>query len=160
MSGLATEFSSAQDSPGFLLWQVTNRWQAAIRAALKPLGLTHVQFVLLASLAWLDADGAVTQRALANHAAVDPMMCSQVLRALADRFLRAVAGRTGQAGLRARGQPGDDEQQDRRGDQPGRHEVVVGAGEGPVRPRSPRQPSRIADCRPNISAFSAASSWS
>jgi len=87
VSGLATEFSSAQDSPGFLLWQVTNRWQAAIRAALKPLGLTHVQFVLLASLAWLDADGPVTQRALAGHAAVDPMMCSQVLRALEDRGL-------------------------------------------------------------------------
>jgi DNA-binding MarR family transcriptional regulator len=87
VTGLATEFSAAHDSPGFLLWQVTNRWQAAIRAALKPLGLTHVQFVLLASLSWLDTDGPVTQRALADHAAVDPMMSSQVLRALEDRGL-------------------------------------------------------------------------
>lgn len=84
---LATQFSRAEDSPGLLLWQVNNRWQAAQRAALKPHGLTHVQFVLLASLAWLAADGPVTQRHLADHAATDPMMTSQVLRTLEDRGL-------------------------------------------------------------------------
>src|ERR1700722_15865601 len=86
-AGLATEYRAAEDSPGLLLWQVTNRWQAAQRAALKPHGLTHVQFVLLASLAWLAAEGPVTQRPLAGHAATDPMMTSQVLRALEDRGL-------------------------------------------------------------------------
>jgi DNA-binding MarR family transcriptional regulator len=86
-AGLATEFSDAQDSPGLLLWQVTNRWQAAQRAALKPIGLTHVQFVLLASLAWLDVTGPVTQKQLADHAAADAMMTSQVLRALEQRLL-------------------------------------------------------------------------
>jgi DNA-binding MarR family transcriptional regulator len=88
--GLATGFAAAEDSPGLLLWQVTNRWQAAQRAALKPYGLTHVQFVLLASLTWLQGvgDGApVTQRALADQAATDPMMTSQVLRALESRGL-------------------------------------------------------------------------
>lgn len=80
--GLDTEFQAAEDSPGLSLWQVTNRWQAAQRAALKPLGLTHVQFVLLASLVWLQADGPVTQKRLADHAAADVMMTSQVLRAL------------------------------------------------------------------------------
>jgi DNA-binding MarR family transcriptional regulator len=86
-AGLATEFSSAHDSPGLLMWQVTNTWQAAQRAALKPLGLTHVQFVLLASLAWLDIDGPVTQKQLAEHAAADVMMTSQVLRTLEKRGL-------------------------------------------------------------------------
>ena len=66
---------------------MTNRWQAAQRAALKPHGLTHVQFVLLASLTWLAAGGPVTQRQLADHAATDPMMTSQVLRALEQRGL-------------------------------------------------------------------------
>ena len=80
--GLATEFTEAEQSPGLLLWQVTHRWQAAVRAALKPHGLTHVQFVLLASLAWLEPGGPVTQRQLADHAAADPMMTSQVIRAL------------------------------------------------------------------------------
>ncbi len=86
---LATEHAGPDDSPGFLLWQVTNRWQAAQRAALEPFELTHVQFVLLASLTWLDVDGPVTQRRLADHAATDPMMTSQVCRALERRgFIR------------------------------------------------------------------------
>ncbi len=82
MTGLDTEFDSADQSPGLLLWQVTNRWQAAQRAALKPYGVTHVQFVVLASLTYLTADGPVTQKGLADHAVLDPMMTSQVLRAL------------------------------------------------------------------------------
>lgn len=87
-TGLATGFRAAEESPGLLMWQVTNRWQAAQRAALKPYGLTHVQFVLLASLTYLQSEGApVTQRRLADHAATDPMMTSQVLRALEGRGL-------------------------------------------------------------------------
>ena len=86
MSRLETRFEDADESAGLLLWQVTNRWQAAQRAVLKPFGLTHVQFVLLASLAWLSDDEAaappVSQRVLADHAATDPMMTSQVVRAL------------------------------------------------------------------------------
>lgn len=85
---LKSAHRSADDSPGLLLWQVTNRWQAAQRAALKPFELTHVQFVLLASLAWLGAgDEPVTQRDLAAHAVTDPMMTSQVLRTLEQRGL-------------------------------------------------------------------------
>jgi DNA-binding MarR family transcriptional regulator len=87
VSGLATGFGSADESPGLLLWQVTNQWQAAIRAALKPFGLTHVQFVLLAALTWLQDSGPVTQKALADMAVTDPMMTSQVLRALEARRL-------------------------------------------------------------------------
>lgn len=79
---LATEFNDPDESPGLALWRVTNAWQSAQRAALKPLGLTHVQFVLLASLTWLQADQPVTQQQLAVHAGTDPMMTSQVLRVL------------------------------------------------------------------------------
>ena len=83
MTALGSRFSAAEDSPGLLLWQVTNRWQAAQRAVLKPFGLTHVQFVLLASLTWLTGGSdTVTQRELAAHAATDPMMTSQVVRVL------------------------------------------------------------------------------
>ena len=63
-----------------MLWRVTNRWQAVIRAALRPFGLTHVQFVLLAALTW--AMGKLTQIELAHRTRTDPMMTSQVLRAL------------------------------------------------------------------------------
>jgi DNA-binding MarR family transcriptional regulator len=79
---LQTEFDSAEESPGLLLWQVTNGWQAAVRAALAPFELTHVQFVLLASLTWMGSDGPVMQKDLAMHAATDIMMTSQVLRTL------------------------------------------------------------------------------
>lgn len=83
---LATAYDTADHSPGLLLWQVTNRWQSAQRAALKPFELTHVQFVLLASLTYLEP-GPVSQRELADHAATDPMMTSQVVRVLAQRGL-------------------------------------------------------------------------
>jgi len=84
---LQSAFTSAEESTGLLLWQVTNRWQAAQRAALQPFGLTHVQFVLTASLTWLGSDGPVTQRRLADHAGTDPMMTSQVVRTLVQRGL-------------------------------------------------------------------------
>jgi DNA-binding MarR family transcriptional regulator len=60
-----------------------------VRAALAPHDLTHVQFVLLASLWWLSdhADEPPTQRALAQQAGTDPMMTSQVLRKLEAREL-------------------------------------------------------------------------
>lgn len=76
-------------SPGFLLWKVTNRWQRSIVAALKPVDLTHVQFVLLASVWWLSRDGKPlpTQRDVADHAGTDPMMTSQVVRVLEPRDL-------------------------------------------------------------------------
>jgi len=86
-SGLRSEFADAADSPGLTLWRVTNAWQAAQRAALAPFALTHVQFVLLASLSWLATDTPVTQRELADHAHTDPMMTSQVLRALETKKL-------------------------------------------------------------------------
>ena len=86
-SDLESEFTDADDSPGLMLWRVSNTWQAAQRAALHPLGLTHVQFVLLASLTWLRSDGVVTQRDLADHAHTDPMMTSLVRRALESKRL-------------------------------------------------------------------------
>lgn len=77
------------ESPGLLLWRATLNWQRRITAALKPLGLTHVQFVLLASTWWITrvAGEAPSQRRIAEHADTDPMMTSQVLRVLAKREL-------------------------------------------------------------------------
>ena len=106
-AGLATRHRSAGESPGLRLWQVTNRWQAAQRAALAPFGLTHVQFVLLASLTYLTAGGPVSQRRLAEHAAADPMMTSQVLRSLESRGLVRRDVHPGDARARALGVTAD-----------------------------------------------------
>ena len=72
-----------ENSPGFLLWQVTNQWQRTLRQALESAGLTHVQYVLLAGLAWLEEkEGPVTQSRLAQFCRTDPMMTSQVVRTM------------------------------------------------------------------------------
>jgi DNA-binding MarR family transcriptional regulator len=71
------------DSPGFALWHATLRWQRGIAAALVPLDLTHVQFVLLACTWWLNGQGEFpNQLALARFAGTDVKMTSQVLGSL------------------------------------------------------------------------------
>ncbi len=72
-----------EQSPGFLLWHVTLRWQREIAVALAPLGLTHVQFVLLAATWWLNARGEEpNQLSVARQADTDVKMTSEVLRKL------------------------------------------------------------------------------
>ncbi|MFI1380819.1 MarR family winged helix-turn-helix transcriptional regulator [Embleya sp. NPDC020886] len=76
------------ESPGFLLWHATLRWQRDIAAALTPLGLTHVQFVLLACTWWFNTrDEQPNQLALARQAGTDVKMTSQVLRTLEGKGL-------------------------------------------------------------------------
>jgi DNA-binding MarR family transcriptional regulator len=84
-----SESLDPSESVGLLLWRVTLRWQRKIVGALKPLGLTHVQFVLLVSTWWLTrvAGEHPSQRRIADHAGTDPMMTSQVLRVLASKGL-------------------------------------------------------------------------
>lgn len=75
-------------SPGFLLWHLTLAWQRAIAAALQPLGLTHVQFVLLACAWWLsEQDQIPNQQQLARQAGTDVKMTSQVVRKLETKGL-------------------------------------------------------------------------
>ncbi|BDI34412.1 MarR family transcriptional regulator [Capsulimonas corticalis] len=78
----------ADDSTGFLLWQVTAIWQRAIAAALRPHDFTQVQYALLASLLWMSGrEEWITQTMLARHAKLDMMMTSQVLRAMETKGL-------------------------------------------------------------------------
>ncbi|MGW1271614.1 MarR family winged helix-turn-helix transcriptional regulator [Streptomyces sp. NPDC002491] len=77
-----------EDSPGLLLWHATLRWQRDIAAALAPLELTHVQFVLLACTWWLNSQGEhPNQLAVARQAGTDVKMTSQVLRTLEHKGL-------------------------------------------------------------------------
>lgn len=72
-----------EQSPGFLLWHVTLRWQRKVTSALAPLDLTHVQFVLLAAAWWLNSRGEdPNQLSLARRAGTDVKMTSEVLRKL------------------------------------------------------------------------------
>lgn len=78
-----SHFEGPEQSPGFLLWQVSTKWRREIEAALATVNLTHPQFVLLASLGWLTRHHTdVTQVELARHCSTDVNMTSQVLRSL------------------------------------------------------------------------------
>jgi DNA-binding MarR family transcriptional regulator len=84
---VGTRYETPEASPGFALWQVATIWQRRVRAALAEVGLTHAQFVLLVSAAWLQASQQatgepVTQARVSDHAKTDAVMTSEVLRTL------------------------------------------------------------------------------
>jgi DNA-binding MarR family transcriptional regulator len=91
-SKVAFKHISAYDvpekSPGFLLWHVSTAWRSAIEHVLKPLALTHPQFVVLASLGWLTRNGErVTQAMLGVMVGLDPNTISQIVRGLENKKL-------------------------------------------------------------------------
>ncbi|TPN32621.1 winged helix-turn-helix transcriptional regulator [Mesorhizobium sp. B2-3-3] len=88
---LGTRFKGGpSESPGLLLWRTTMRWQRVMTAALAPLDLTHVQFVLLASAMWLGRDGEPpNQVQLAAQAGIEVKMTSDVVARLEAKGLIA-----------------------------------------------------------------------
>lgn len=73
----------AEDSPGLALWQTTMLWQRQIRKTLEPHGITHPEFVLLATLLWLETHNTDTQQAaLINQTKLDKMTISKALKKL------------------------------------------------------------------------------
>src|SRR5262249_29636555 len=79
---LPSRVSGPGESPGFLLWKISNAWQRRQRAALQPFGLAHSQFVILATATWFGAEGPLTQARLSSLSGVDPMTTSQIVRTL------------------------------------------------------------------------------
>jgi DNA-binding MarR family transcriptional regulator len=75
---------SAIISPDIVLWRCANAWLRQAGSALRPVGLSYVQYVLLDGLAAL---GTARQVGLARRCACDPMTVSQVLRGLERRRL-------------------------------------------------------------------------
>lgn len=77
---------------GAVLERVGNQWLVQLRAALVPLELTHAQCRLLIAAAWLGSRRQqVRQSDIAAEAGMDPVMTSEVLRALEARQLIARA---------------------------------------------------------------------
>lgn len=89
MSKIKFKHKTTQTSTGFLFWQASLLWQRQIAKALAALHLTHAQFVLLASTAWLTNIGnePISQALLAAHAKTDIMMTSKVVRTLIEKKL-------------------------------------------------------------------------
>lgn len=89
---MSEAFNSVHDTPqqsmGFLLWHVSTTWRRSIETALTTLGLTHPQFVVLATLGWLTRHGdRVTQVAIGKMAGLDPNTNSQIIKGLEKKGL-------------------------------------------------------------------------
>jgi DNA-binding MarR family transcriptional regulator len=68
---------------GHLVWRLSMKWRASVDRALAPLGLTHAQYVLLASLSGLSSRGPEpSQRQLADYSGLDTIYVSKLARAL------------------------------------------------------------------------------
>ena len=68
---------------GYLLWRLAMRWRAEVDRAVAPLGLTHAQYSVLASLYGLSRSGArPSQRQLADFTGLDAVYVSKLVRAL------------------------------------------------------------------------------
>lgn len=73
-------------SAGFWLHHAALTWRTALDARLRPLDLTHTQFMLLATAGWLQqVSGPPTQQEVADHAGTDRQMTSRVVRTLQER---------------------------------------------------------------------------
>ncbi|MFC7482878.1 MarR family winged helix-turn-helix transcriptional regulator [Luedemannella flava] len=70
-------------TPGYLVWRLATKWRVAVDRALAPLGLTHAQYALLASLFGMSRGGLrPSQRQLADHTGLEPLYVSKLARAL------------------------------------------------------------------------------
>jgi MarR family transcriptional regulator, organic hydroperoxide resistance regulator len=72
--------SSAGATAGHLVWRLAMKWRTAVDRALDPLGLTHAQYVVLASLIAIDQPP--SQRELADFTGLEPLYVSKLARAL------------------------------------------------------------------------------
>lgn len=80
---ILTAFTKPEESPGYLLWHVSLAWRSLIEETLKPLNLTHPQFVVLATTAWLTRSGEhINQIDISKASGLDPNTTSQILRGL------------------------------------------------------------------------------
>jgi DNA-binding MarR family transcriptional regulator len=80
-------------TPGFLVWRLAMRWRTAVDRAVAPLGLTHAQYSVLASLYGMVLAGQQpSQRQLADHTGLEPIYVSKLVRALEHAGLVERAG--------------------------------------------------------------------
>ena len=90
---MSFSFKTPDDSPGFVLWQLTCQWQRMQRQALTKLSLTHPQFVVLASTLWLTTHEKypITQQQVSDFSKIDKMSLSTLVTTLAQKkFLKRI----------------------------------------------------------------------
>ncbi|MER5452097.1 MarR family transcriptional regulator [Streptomyces sp. NPDC002766] len=74
---------SEKATPGFLVWRLSMKWRVAVDRAVAPLGLTHAQYSLVASLYGMQRGGErPSQRRLADHTGLEALYVSKLARGL------------------------------------------------------------------------------
>jgi DNA-binding MarR family transcriptional regulator len=78
-----------KNKPGFWLWHTALQWRLQLSRNLKPLKLTTAQFFVLGALYGLERGGKSmpTHRTIMQHASLDAMMTSRLLKKLEDNGL-------------------------------------------------------------------------
>lgn len=76
-------FDAPEDSPGFLLWQTTLTWQRLIKKDLEKHDISHMQFVIMATLLWFEEHHETpTQATISRLSKIDEMTVSKSLKKL------------------------------------------------------------------------------
>lgn len=83
MYGIRMSSTFEGATPGFLVWRLSMKWRVAVDRAVAPLGLTHAQYSLVASLYGMHRAGRrPSQRQLADHTGLEALYVSKLARAL------------------------------------------------------------------------------
>ena len=76
------------DSVGLQFWNLYTKWNTAIAISLKPLGLTHTQFVILAAILWCEKEQtSPSQTKISVLTSIDKMTLSKALKKLVENKL-------------------------------------------------------------------------
>jgi len=83
MEQLLKNMKEPTEYPGFLLLRASNIWYRSANNIMKKSGTTYTQFSILASLVYLSKEkNHINQKQIAQHAKLDIMMTSDVLKTL------------------------------------------------------------------------------
>ena len=78
-----SKFDDSEQSVGLVFWRVSVLWQRRVKEALNKIGITHTQFVILATIEeFSENDVIATQKEISDFSSIDVMTVSSVLRLL------------------------------------------------------------------------------
>jgi DNA-binding MarR family transcriptional regulator len=84
---MTSRYKKPEASPGYLLWRLFINWQNRLNVLLKQHGLTHAQFVYLASLYWLlqNTKEEVTQKNIVDISNLNKVVVSDLTKLLINK---------------------------------------------------------------------------
>jgi len=82
------ELENQSNNIGYLLYHLTIELQRAVKQKFDPIGITHTQFIILATIYRLSSENKpINQIEIAKQSGTDKMMVSKLLRTLEEKQL-------------------------------------------------------------------------